>query len=60
MLAVIIAATVNVMAQNRTVTGVVLDAATDEPLMGASVLPVGSSNGVATDMDGKFTLSIPA
>lgn len=60
MLAVIIAATVNVMAQNQTVTGVVLDAATDEPLMGASVLPVGSSNGVATDMDGKFTLSIPA
>ncbi len=60
MLAVIIAATVNVMAQNHTVTGVVLDAATDEPLVGASVLPVGSSNGVATDMDGKFTLSVPA
>lgn len=60
MLAVIIAATVNVMAQNHTITGVVVDAATDEPLMGASVLPAGSSNGVATDMDGKFTLSIPA
>lgn len=60
MLAVIIAATVNVMAQNRTVTGVVVDAATDEPLMGASVLPVGSSNGVATDIDGKFTLTVPA
>lgn len=60
MLAVIIAATVNVMAQNRTVTGVVIDAVTDEPLMGASVLPVGGTNGVATDLDGKFTLSIPA
>lgn len=58
MLAVIIAATVNVMAQNRTVTGVVVDAATDEPLVGASVLPVGSSNGVATDLDGKFTLTV--
>lgn len=60
MLAVIIAATVNVMAQSHTVTGTVVDAATDEPLVGASVLPVGSSNGVATDMDGKFTLSVPA
>ncbi|MBD5259063.1 MAG: TonB-dependent receptor [Barnesiella sp.] len=60
MLAVIIAATVNVVAQNRTVTGIVIDAATDEPLMGASVLPVGSSSGVATDIDGKFSLTVPA
>lgn len=55
-----IAATVTAAAQSRTVSGVVIDATNDEPLTGASVLPVGSSNGVATDMDGKFTLSIPA
>lgn len=60
MLVAIMAATVAGMAQNRTITGVVLDATNDEPLMGASVLPVGSSNGVATDIDGKFTLTIPA
>lgn len=60
MLAVIIAATVNVMAQNRTVTGVVFDADTDELLVGASVLPVGSSNGVATNIDGQFTLTLPS
>lgn len=60
MLVAIMAATVAGMAQNRTITGVVLDATNDEPLTGASVLPVGSSNGVATDLDGKFTLSLPA
>lgn len=60
MLVAIIAATVTGMAQSRTISGVVIDATNDEPLVGASVLPVGSSNGVATDMDGKFSLSVPA
>lgn len=60
MLVAIIAATVTGMAQSRTISGVVIDATNDEPLVGASVLPVGSSNGVATDIDGKFTLSVPA
>lgn len=46
-------------AQNITVTGVVSDA-TGEPLAGATVLQKGSSNGVATDLDGKFTISVPS
>jgi len=29
-----------------------------EPIIGASVLVVGTTNGAATDMDGKFTLSV--
>ena len=47
-------------AQTRTVTGSVLDATTEEPLVGASVVPTGSSTGVVTDYDGNFTIVIPA
>ncbi|MDE7025880.1 MAG: TonB-dependent receptor, partial [Paramuribaculum sp.] len=31
-----------------------------EPLIGASVQPVGSNDGVSTDLDGNFTLRVPA
>lgn len=47
------------MAQTRTVSGTVMSAADDEPLPGASVQPVGGGVGVATDIDGNFTLSVP-
>lgn len=47
------------LAQNRTISGTVMSAADDEPLPGASVQPVGGSVGVATDIDGNFTLSVP-
>lgn len=60
LLAVLVATTLGALAQNRTVSGVVLDADTDEPLIGASVKPVGGGNGVATDVNGRFTISIPA
>lgn len=39
--------------QNKTVTGTVVDA-TGEPLIGASVLQQGTSNGVITDIDGSI------
>ena len=44
---------------DRTVQGVVTDAATGEPLIGATVQPVGRGQGVATDIDGAFTLKVP-
>lgn len=47
------------MAQSISVTGTVYDAATEEPLIGASVSPAGSKSGVTTDIDGRFTLSVP-
>lgn len=47
-------------AQNRTVKGVVVDAETDEPLIGATVMPMGGGTGTATDIDGQFTLSLPS
>ena len=44
---------------DRTVQGQVTDAATGEPLIGATVQPVGRGQGVATDIDGAFTLKVP-
>ena len=47
------------MAQNKIVKGVVLTAGDDEPLIGATVLPVGGGNGTSTDLSGRFTLNVP-
>ena len=44
-------------AQTKTVTGTVTDA-TNEPLIGASVLVQGTSTGTITDMDGKYSISV--
>ena len=46
-------------AQNATYRGTVLDAATGEPLIGATVMPIGGGQGVATDFDGRFTITLP-
>lgn len=48
------------MAQ-RTVTGTVVSAADNEPVIGATILPLPSSGaqGVATDVDGRFSISVP-
>lgn len=40
------------------VTGTVYDE-TGEPLIGASVLQKGTTNGVATDLDGNFSINVP-
>ena len=45
----------------RTVTGTVVDAADGEPLPGATVAVVGDKSAIcATDIDGNFSLNIPA
>jgi TonB-linked SusC/RagA family outer membrane protein len=41
----------------KTITGVVTDAATGEPLPGVSILVKGTSSGSITDVDGKYTLN---
>lgn len=44
----------------RTVKGVVIEAETDEPIIGASVKCKGAEKlGAATDFDGNFTLNVP-
>ncbi|MEM9918182.1 MAG: SusC/RagA family TonB-linked outer membrane protein [Bacteroidota bacterium] len=42
----------------RTVTGTVTDGETDEPLIGATVIVVGTSNGAITDFDGKYSIEV--
>lgn len=44
------------VAQNK-VSGIVQDA-TGEPLIGVSILEVGTNNGTVTDIDGKFSLTV--
>jgi TonB-linked SusC/RagA family outer membrane protein len=50
---------VTVSAQVQTVTGVVFGADDGEPLAGVSVQPASGGNGVATDIDGRFTIQLP-
>ena len=48
------------VAQDRiTVTGTVLDE-TDAPMIGAGVQELGTNNGVVTDIDGHFSIEVPA
>lgn len=46
--------------QTIKIKGVVVDATTGEPVIGANVLVKGSMNGTSTDLDGKFDLEAPA
>lgn len=52
--------TVCAIAQTKVVSGTVVYAGDDEPLPGATILPVGGGQGCSTDLDGKFTLTVPA
>lgn len=47
-------------AANVKVSGVVVSATDNEPLIGASVLVQGMSTGVSTDIDGRFVTEVPA
>lgn len=46
-------------AQDKTVEGIVTDAADKSPVVGANVLVKGTTIGTITDVDGKFKLSVP-
>lgn len=48
-----------VWAQQKTVSGTVKDSG-GEPIIGASIIAKGSSQGTITDLDGKFTLNVSA
>ena len=43
---------------NKTVTGKVVSASDNEPLIGATVQAIGSSQGTSTDLDGQFTVTV--
>lgn len=46
--------------QNIKIGGKVVDAATGEPIIGANIIVKGKSIGTSTDVDGNFTLDVPA
>ena len=46
-----------VFAQEKTVTGVITDSF-NEPLIGASIVVQGTTNGVITDLDGKYSIKV--
>ncbi len=49
----------SLMAQERTISGVVRDTG-GEPIIGANVIVKGTTTGTATDLDGNYTLAVPA
>ena len=54
----VLASTVLAIAQTFVAKGTVIDKGFDEPVMGATVLEVGTTNGTVTDIDGNFELSV--
>ena len=61
LLAMMVFAISSIGAQTRTVSGVVLSADDDEPILGATVMVNGTRVGGTTDIDGKFSITgIPA
>ena len=50
---------VQIVSQTKNITGTIIDE-TGEPMIGVSVLVQGTTTGTVTDLDGKFTLEVPA
>ncbi len=46
-------------AQTRVVKGVVIQASDNDPLPGATVMPIGGGSGASTNVDGQFSLTLP-
>ncbi|MEJ2629206.1 MAG: carboxypeptidase-like regulatory domain-containing protein, partial [bacterium] len=53
----IVLSTISVFAQNLTVSGYVIDKKTEETLIGANVMVVGTTRGAATDRNGFFRIT---
>jgi len=59
LLLIIFSCTTTLFAQNLSISGVIIDQETNEPLIGATVLIKGVGNGTATDLDGGFSIPAP-
>lgn len=53
-----LATSMQVFAQGVKVQGKVIDASTNEPLPGVSVIILGTSSGTVTDVDGNYSISV--
>ncbi|THH37866.1 SusC/RagA family TonB-linked outer membrane protein [Neolewinella litorea] len=49
----------SLLVAQTTVSGTITDQETGEPLIGASILAVGTSTGTITDFDGNYALNVP-
>ena len=47
-----------VVADAQVITGTILEAGTDEPVIGATVVVVGEDGGTVTDYDGKYSITV--
>jgi len=56
-LGIFIAITATIFAQTGTIKGTIIDSKTNEPLIGASVLITGTTQGAAADLDGNYTIN---
>lgn len=56
----IISSSLVASAQTRSIKGTVLDAGYGDPVPGATVMIKGSTRGMATDLDGKFSIELQA
>jgi TonB-linked SusC/RagA family outer membrane protein len=57
---VFVFSTLQVLAQERTITGKVTSAEEGDPLPGVSVVLKGTGTGTVTDADGNYSISVPA
>src|SRR5512137_376247 len=48
----------NGYSQERTISGTVTDATTGEPLPGVNIVVDGTTQGMVTDMDGKYSIKV--
>ena len=60
LLTAVLMAVVCALAQTRSISGTVISGEDNEPLPGVTVMPVGGGQGTATDIDGNFTINLPA
>lgn len=47
------------LSAQKTISGTIKDLSTNEPLIGATVIVEGTTIGTATDIDGKYSISVP-
>ena len=57
LIALLMASISYIYAQQLTITGTVIDKGLGDPVIGATVLVQGTTNGTVTDMDGKFSIN---
>lgn len=58
LIALLMASISYIYAQQLTITGTVTDKGLGDPVIGATILVQGTTNGTVTDMDGKFSLDV--